>query len=1141
MKKNVCFFREMYPRIQKLLSVMKLTIFLLLISVISVFASKTYSQTKELNLNMENSTIKEVLKSIENQSEFYFMYSERLVDVTREVSVNIKNKKVEEVLDELFAGTNVSYKVKDRFILLTTPEVANDGPAIPQEKTISGKVTDSDGFPLPGVTVVVKGTAHGTVTNADGGYFIANVAPGGILQFSFVGMRIQEVIVGDQSVIDVVMVVDAVGIEEVVAVGYGVQKKVNLTGAVQTLNLDEVVNKPVSNSSQLMYGKFSGVNITQNSGLPGSDGSTIVIRGTGTFGSSVPLVIIDGMQFEGLREFNRLNASDIENITVLKDASAVAIYGARGANGVILVKTRTGTGGKFKIEYNNYFGIQEATVVPEYCDAYEYATLMNEALVGWAGGKESAARYTAEDLEQIKNGSNPDQFANTDWVDVLLQSAPIQNHHLAVSGGDNKTQYRLGVGYLSQGAIIVGKFDYDRLSFNLNLSSSPKKWVKFNNTLLGSYVVNSGPSNADGRAGLVMQKMALAPTIPVQYSNGYYGVSDGTFRRKINLPNQNNPLEEGLNGSSTSKSLNLNDRLSLMFTLPFNLSIESAISINLNYTDASDFFPGRKTYWWDGSVVSNNETNRLNNSFNKEIQWIWENIARWNLVLEDKHDLNFLLGYSASYHDMDNFNGSLEGFPTTNLFEFNAGGTLNPNVGGNRVEYSLISLFGRLNYNYKQKYLFEANLRRDGSSKFGPKNRFANFPSFSIGWLLSEEGFIKNTSAFDFLSYMKVRTSWGRTGNNRIGNYIWDQTYNTGIDYILGSGSLVSGVAITSLANTQIRWETTDQYNIGLDLGVFDNKLNLVADYFSRSSYDILYSNFPVPSTLGVSSLAAKNSAETLNTGLEFNLNYQKRGDFSYSLGINFTKMLTQEVIDLGGGVETISGVTIITEGEPYMAYYGYKWLGIFQSEEEASAAIPQFGSKNIHAGDVQYADVSGPDGKPDGQVDAYDRVIIGNPHPEWIYGANASFEYKGFDLDIAVQGIKNVDRFIQADPTYGFETRQWNAYRYWLNRWTPENPSETLHRIGASNRLNNIRPSAQFIEDGSYLRVKSVELGYSVPQKYIKKIGMERIRVFVSGQNLLTLSKMNKNIDPERFIGNFSVSNVPPCKIYSVGCNVAF
>lgn len=1007
------------------------------------------------------------------------------------------------------------------------------------QNVISGKVvSDDDKEPLPGVAVKVYNTDRSTVSQLDGSFKI-NAQPTDILVFSFVGFESRNITVGNQKVINVSLKLSTTLLDEIAVVGYGTQKKINLTGSVQTLRLDSAVNVPVTNTAQLMYGKFSGVQLTQGSGLAGEDGSNINIRGLGTFGNSAPLVVIDGMQFEGLAEFNRLAPSDIESITVLKDASAGAIYGARGANGVIVITTKQGDGNTFKLEYNNFVGLQEATVVPEFLDSYNYAILNNEKFKNLANGGTFAPRYTDEQVQLILTGSDPFRFANTNWAKSSLQQALLQNHFIAISGGKGDTRYRMSLGYLTQDAIVKGDFETDRYNFRLNVNSKLRKWLDMGNNLAANYRQINGPTGGLGAVNGIISSFARnAPTIPLIAENGRPGFQDGARgNQNASFPVEFNFIRSGVVGDYRLDDYDFNNRSFLRATIVKNLTIETAVTLNLNFTNTSDFNPTNTDQ--DDFVVST-QLNRLLNisSFNYGI--LSDNLLRYNFKINKKHNFNTLIGYSTVYRKNDGFRASLSGFPSNAIQEFEGGGTANPIAeGGGANENALQSIFGRINYNFKEKYLFEFNLRRDGSSRFAPVNRYANFPSLSAGWNIFKEEFMSGLIKNDVLSSLKLRGSWGRTGNNGIGNYLFAQTYNAGLDYILGNnnnvGTVVSGIALTRLANPTIRWETTEQYDIGLDAAFFKNKLTLEADYFNRKSFDVLYTNFPVPATLGVSSLAAQNSATVLNRGLELNVNFthKKRNGLNYNIGFNVTKNAKNRVLDLGDGVQTVNLSDIIRPGDPFRAYYGYQRIGIFQTPEEIAAAPVQFGSTTTRPGDIRYADLSGPDGVPDGIIDGNDRTVIGNPYPIWLYGLNTSFNYKGFSLSTSIQGVAGVDRLLTSGGAEPLAGDRDNALSYWVNRWTPENPSTTLPRIGG---VNNTLVSSFYVQNASYLRLRNIELGYDFPRKVLNRMKINGLRLFVSGQNLITFTKM-ENYDPER-PAQSNGRLVPLYKTYTAGLN---
>lgn len=1004
------------------------------------------------------------------------------------------------------------------------------------QNTIAGKVSDSNGQPLPGATVLVQNTNRGTSTDFDGA-FSMEASKGEVLEISFVGFAKKLITVGDLKNYNITLEEDTAQLDEVVVVGYGQQKKVNLTGSVETITFKEEINQPVTNSGQLLYGRFSGVQLTQTSGSPGADGSSIVIRGIGTFGNSTPLIVIDNIQYDDLAAFNNLAPSDIESVTVLKDASASAIYGARGANGVILVTTRKGQKDTYQVSLNSYYGFQDPTVVPKFLGALDYANLMNEKFFN-EDGAGFQPRYTVEQIEAIRTGSLRDQFSDTNWADEVLRTASIVNHNVSFSGGNKSTTYRVSLGYLGQDAIVRSKFKSERYNLSFNINSSLKEWLTLSSVTNAFWRQNTGPTGGQnafsGDNGIIYSFQRTAPTIPLFYRNGEYGIVDGAYENSNPSFLTQNPLRRGYLGNFESDNVNISQRIGLSFNITDNLTFETSGAANLIYSNTSDFSPRWELLDWDGNVVIRNDLNNLNNSTNFEYRLLNENILKYSRSINDVHNFGFLFGHSISYLRNDGFSGQLSGFPTDNLEEFNGGGVVDPAVSGGAYEEAYQSFFGRINYDFDGKYLAEFNLRRDGSSKFNSKNRYGNFPSASVGWRISKEEFMKK---LDFINNFKVRGSWGISGNDRIGNYIFAQTYNPGIDYVLGNDATVVGVAVTSLSNPTIRWEETEQYNIGMDLGLFKNKVEIIADYFNRDSKDILYTNFPIPNTLGVTNLQAQNAASMINKGLELGINYRDNiGDLKFSLGANFTKLILNEVTGLGeGGEETITNTNIIRIGEPFRSYYGYQAIGVFQSLDEVVNSPAQFGNSNTSAGDIKYADISGPDGVPDGVVDADDRTVIGNPNPDLLVNFNGSFEFKGFDLNFLFQGVSGVDRLLMGNGNFPLSDDRSNALEYWINRWTPDNPSSNLPRVGGQN---NTLVSSFYMQDASYLRLKNLEFGYSIPGEFLKKMKIEKLRFFVGGQNLLTFTGL-EYFDPEGASGNQSNRNPPLYKTFTFGLNL--
>ncbi len=1011
-----------------------------------------------------------------------------------------------------------------------------------QPATLKGTVVNAtDNTPLEGVSVVQEGQVRGTVTNKQGAFTLKVTGSKPVIIFSYVGFQNATLSWDGKATLNVKLESNPNDLQDVVVVGYGVQKKINQTGAVQTIKFEDAVNQPVTNTGQLMYGRFAGVQLTQSSGLPGTDASSVVIRGVGTFGNSTPLIVIDNIQYATMDVFNSLSPADIESISVLKDASASSIYGARGANGVIVVTTKQGKVGTYSVVYNNYFGFQSVTVVPEYLDAVNFATLRNERDIN-TNGPTAPIRYSAADIQLLRDGSDRDRYANTKWSDEILKTAPIQNHFIAISGGAGKTSFRASLGYLTQGAVVQGKFKADRYNLGLNINSKITNWLTLSsvtNAFWSKFVGPSGGPNAiTGETGIINQFQRSAPTVPVYYSNGEYGIVDGSYLKvNASLP-ITNPIQRGFLGDYVSDQINVSQRIGLKIQLHKNLSFETSGSFNISNTKTSDFSPTNQTLDWAGNIVGQTLINTLRKTSNFNYRLLAENILRFNKIFGKKHDVSVLFGQSAIYSKSEIFSGSLQGFPSNTVQEFDGGGLVNPTLSGSAQEDAVESLFGRINYVHNKKYLFEFNARRDGSSKFPSDIRYGIFPSASAGWRIKQENWFKKIK---WLTELKIKGSWGITGNDNIGNYIFQQTLNGGLDYFIGTSTPVTGVSQTTFASRDIKWETVEQYDIGVDIGLFKNKLTIGADYFDRLSTDLLYNNFPLPPTLGITSLRARNSASMQNKGVEIVANYQNKSkEFSYNIGGSVTYNISNNVVSLGNGAAvTLTSESVVRAGSPFQAILGYRVLGVFQTAAEVAAAPRQFGSLLTAPGDFQYADISGPDGKPDGIVDIRDREIIGDPYPKYIYNFNSGLNWKSFSLSFIFEGVADLDRLLRTNGQTPMEGDRNNALSYWVNRWTPTNTNTNLPRLGGINNGSAIT-SSFYIQDVSYLRMKNIEVGYTIPESITKKLAIARIRIFMSGQNMVTFTKM-KNFDPERSRNNNSDQLTPLYKTFTVGLNVKF
>ncbi|WP_299583878.1 TonB-dependent receptor [uncultured Sunxiuqinia sp.] len=1123
MKKNNRFLWEWkIPGLQKLLRVMKLTVFLLLISVISVFAGKTYSQTKVLNLSMKNGTVKEVLKDIEAQSEFYFMYSEKLVDVNRTVSVDIKNTKIDKVLDQLFANTDIVYKVKDPFILLTTPEISGSDINVEQEKSVSGKVTDESGEPLPGVTVLLKGTNNGTVTDINGNYSITDVPVNSTLLFSFIGMLSQEVVVSDQRSIDVTMKTDAIGIEEVVAVGYGTQRKANLTGAISSVNVEHLEGRAITQTSQALTGEMAGISVRQRSSEPGEDGADITIRGMGTFSGAGnnPLIIIDGVA----TSINWINPHDIKSVTILKDAASASIYGSRAANGVILIETKEGRKG-FEVNYSAYAGWQKPIEWPDFLHSWEYAEAVNEAFINVGSG----IVYTQEEIEKYKSGTDRENYPDENhYKNVFGSGSGFQtNHNLSFSGSGENSTYFFSAGYLENNG-IVDEFVSKKYNIRLNINNQITKKLNLKVNLAGIKNIDSKPLGMhstlwDGSLAtdvMVYNAAWFNATQPGRKADGTYGnFFYASPLAALDSPNNRTATTHYLLSDAKIKyklleSLAITGEAAYTFNQNFDKRFYSAFYVNETYTTGPEQLSVRNTN-------SNTLTLRTMAEFNKTF---------------GDHSIYVLGGFEQEEFQNDYVYAYRKDFPNNNLHELSAGDADSQTNTGNGTSWSIRSFFGRAQYNFKDKYLLEANFRYDGSSRFPSDSRWGFFPSFSGAWRISEEGFFPEASWMDQL---KLRASYGKLGNQQIGLYPYQQTIAVGNNYPIG-GTITPGARLTTIANEDITWETTNVTNLGIDLTLFKGKLDVTAELFNKKTEDILY-NISVVNLLGLSPTEV-NAGEVRNRGFEITMNYRnQKGDFSYSIRPNFT-YVKNEVVKLATVEQDISKGLFV--GEPLGAFYGYVYDGMFLDQADIDSYPTQ--PYSASPGQLRYKDISGPDGIPDGMVDpTYDRKVIGSRVPKFIYASTFSFAYKNIDLSVQLQGEGGMKRKLGGLTGTAFHNLG-NIQRWqWEGSWDPANPTRypDYPRLEYKpNTLPTTWESSFWLKDGTFLKIKNVQLGYTLPRNLTETVGLKNVRVYANALNLYTFDKYPKGWDPDIKVDDwFWGAHYPLATTVTFGVDVKF
>jgi len=967
------------------------------------------------------------------------------------------------------------------------------------QQLVTGTVTSAeDGLPVIGATVLIKGTDRGTATDLDGSYSLEVPGPEAVLVFSYTGSMPQEIQVGGQSRIDVVLQPQISVLEEVVVVGYGNQKRSDISGSVSVITAEEITETPALRVEQALQGRAAGVLVTQNSGSPGSP-LNINIRGISTLGDSGPLFIVDGIPVDGL---DFLNPSDIESISVLKDAASAGIYGTRAANGVVLITTKSGKKDQAgRISYEGYAGQQVLARKLNLLNAREFAIISNEMHI--TGGK--APRPEFRDPDLLGEG--------TDWQEAIFEPAPMTSHQLSFTGGNEKSTYALTGNYFRQDGIVGGeKSGFERYTVRLNTTHQMKPWLRLGNTLNFTVLErNFLPENNEFTSPII-RALNMDPVTPVRKADGTYAYS---LYADTDITNPVNAIQ---NTYDTWKTHRVVGSVFAELTLPKGFRFKSTYSVDATFATRDIFIPkfdlSNDPVLSDAPAGEKNETNSVAINHNTWKNWQVENTLHWNHTFQDVHALEVTLGNTALERRAEWSGGSNTNLPSNDPRDAYISNTIDPITSQGAFEgaseNALLSFFGRLNYALDERYLFSATLRIDGSSRFGANNRYGRFPSFSAAWVLSREDFF----ALDAVSFLKLRASWGRNGIDRnIGDYDFTATVFTGQNYTFGPGEVITNGSVPlTPPNPDLKWETIEQTDFGLDAEFFEGRFTLTADYFIKKSLDFLF-RAPIPLVAGAAFPPGQNVGSIRNQGFELALQYRNRvGAFKYSLGANFTAW-KNEVLSLGFGEPQVAGriqsanafVSRTEVGHPVASFYGYIHDGIFQTQAEVEAHA--FQSENTAPGDIRFRDLNG-----DGVIDADDQTYIGNPTPDFVYGLQADFEFKGFDLGLFIQGVQG-NEIYNATVRYDFifVNRPQNV----LERWTGPGTSNFEPRVSIADPNQNARVSTRFVEDGSYLRLKNIQLGYSLPPTLLRRYKLEKLRLYVSAQNLLTLTDYS-GYDPE-------------------------
>ena len=1117
MKNNTLSGRYCFknPRFKQIFRIMRISTFLLMVCVFCSYAGNAHSQNAKVSIRMNNVKLDKILNEIENQTDYLFIYNNQ-VDINKITSVKVKNEAVAQVLDKILSGTGINYELEGTHIILTT-EAIKDLHAQQQAKTVTGTVTDVSGEPIIGANIRIKGTTTGTITDIDGNFSI-EAEPQSVIEVSYIGYLTQETVINNQKSIRFLLKEDTKTLDEVVVIGYGVQKKADLTGSVANINTEKLNTQSNANIGQALQGKIAGVDIVSQGDAPGS-GTRIMVRGIGTLNNASPLYIVDGMYMNSI---DHINPNDIASIDVLKDASSAAIYGSRAANGVIIVTTKEGsnTEGKPIIDLSVNLGISTASKFLDMLDAKGWAevtTIARQAI-----GK--PALDMATDL-----ANKPDN----DWQDIMFRPALMQNYNLSVKGGGKYSTYYTGLGYFNQDGIVKGT-NYQR--YNIQSKNDYKRGIFSAGTNLIISFSHDKPLHQELRGGMIGTILQSVPTLE-KYDDTREGGYGGTYGDVVNIPHPLAIIDDNIMDR-------YNENVKIFANLYAQIELFKGLKYKLNLTP--DFsFERYKNYLnkYDFGLATNSIT-QLTERQRRRRNILVENLLTFDRTFGE-HKISALAGYTYQDSRFRHIQAYGEGLPQ-GLEEIDAA-TTNRSNEGNSWRSVLTSILGRVFYSYQNKYLFTATIRRDGSSKFGKNNRYGYFPSFSLGWNVAEEKFMENVH---WLDQLKLRGGYGVLGNQEIDNYQYSSTITTGINYPDGNGGLLQGAFPKNFANPDIKWEETAMTNVGIDFMAFNNRLSLTADYYVKNTKDILLT-VPIPISSGGANDPIRNAGKIRNNGFEFNLGWMDQPNPDISYGINLIGSFNKnKVIAMGSESGSIKGGSTnqnITTSETKAGYpIGGYWListaGYFNSQEEVDAYAKD-GKKIQPAaepGDIKFVDANN-----DGVINDDDRVFQGSPFPDFTFALNGNMRYKNFDLSIGLQGVLGNKIYNATRQTLEDVTKGSNFLASCLDYWTPENKNASHPRLTWDDPNRNTRAeSDRYLENGSYLRLRSVQLGYTFPQTWFKG-AIQHARVYINAENLFTITSYSGyspdvNADNANYRG-FDNFIYPTNRTFMLGLNVTF
>ncbi len=1127
-------------RLNHLGRIMKLSVFLFFCFAFSAIAENASSQNAKVTLNKQNVAVSEVLNAIEEQTEYLFLYNKKNVNVNRTTSVHVTDESVARVLSELFHGTNISYAMEGKHIVLTRKE-SNDFPAAAQQsgRSINGVVKDEKGETVIGANVVVLGTTNGTITDFDGNFSLNDVPEKAVLQVSYIGYLTKEVSVGKQNTLNIVLEEDTKKLDEVVVIGYGTRQRKSITGSVDQVGSEVFENRPVSNAMQALQGASANLIIQQKNMNPNDNSMSINIRGVSTMGNNDPLIVIDGL-ISSTETLNNLNPADIENVSVLKDAGSAAIYGSRSANGVILVTTKKGVkSNKPTVTFNGMVGFEDPKILYQPVEGWQNAMYRNQANMNIG----SSPAFTPAQIRDLYDHRDEEYW----FLDEIMKTGLQQTYNLGISGGSENTTYMVSAGYFNQDSNFKGNFGVERYNFRTNLTT---EYGRFKLTSLMAYTRKNERTVAGGTGNVIINSSRIPSYYyyKLQSEDGKYLIND-----VIGDDNALAKLQEG--GYEKKDEDNFIGSLNLDVKLFDGLKARGLVGLDL--TQHHRFRRDKKVPLYSSADLQTPvlymNSNTLTEDYNsKKYTLSTQFLLDYDRTFNSVHHVSGLVGVSNESYTFKASRIAWEytdedlGLPTTDESVQNKD---NKNSNGDTDQTSITSVFGRVGYDYMNKYYGDVSFRYDGSSKFSKDHRWGFFPSFSAAWRLSEEDFMESYK--EKFGDLKLRTSYGVLGNQNVDNYSYQTVYEMKTNSYVFNNQVVPGTAFT-YGNSLLTWEKSANFNIGFDATFFSNKLFVSFDYFNKKTTNILLS--PEVSTIFGSSAAKENAGEMRNQGWEVTLNYKlNSGDFRHNFNFNISDS-KNKVTDFGGKERIDQNdqlYKIIREGEALGSYFGYKTDGLFQSYDEiANSALPVGAS--VQPGDVKYVDMNG-----DKVIDEKDRVVLGNAFPRYTFGFTYNVEYKGFDLGMLIQGVGKRSMYVRGELIEPFHSNySYCIYEHQLDFWTPTNPDAKWPRLvapGSSSSTNNWGKAGTdlYLLNAAYLRLKNIQVGYTLPKQLTAKFGVQKLRVNLNAQNLFTLSK-NSFIDPESSefsnnmggiegVGANSARNYPTLVYYGFGLDLEF